>query len=128
MFEVIRNETLAPNLHRMVVRAPRIAAARQAGQFVIVRAATDEERIPLTIGDADLQSGTITLFIQAIGASTRRIVAVPVGGALRDVAGPLGLATEMERWGRVACVGGGVDTAVLYPMAKALAMSSSASR
>lgn len=121
MFEVIRNETLAPRLHRMVIRAPRIAAARQAGQFVIVRAATDEERIPLTIGDADPQAGTITLFIQAIGASTRRIVAVPAGGALRDVAGPLGVATEMERWGRVACVGGGVGTAVLYPMAKALA-------
>jgi ferredoxin--NADP+ reductase len=121
MFEVIRNETLAPSLHRMVIRAPRIAAARQAGQFVIVRAATDEERIPLTIGDADPQAGTITLFIQAIGASTRRIVAVPAGGALRDVAGPLGMATEMECWGRVACVGGGVGTAVLYPMAKALA-------
>jgi ferredoxin--NADP+ reductase len=121
MFEVIRNETLAPSLHRMVIRAPRIAAARQAGQFVIVRAATDEERIPLTIGDADPQAGTITLFIQAIGASTRRIVAVPAGGALRDVAGPLGMATEIERWGRVACVGGGVGTAVLYPMAKALA-------
>jgi ferredoxin--NADP+ reductase len=121
MFEVIRNETLAPSLHRMVIRAPRIAAARKAGQFVIVRAATDEERIPLTIGDADPQAGTITLFIQAIGASTRRIVAVPAGGALRDVAGPLGMATEMERWGRVACVGGGVGTAVLYPMAKALA-------
>jgi hypothetical protein len=121
MFEVIRNETLAPSLHRMEIHAPRIAAARQAGQFVIVRAAIDEERIPLTIGDADPQTGTITLFIQAIGASTRRIVAVPAGGALRDVAGPLGMATEMERWGRVACVGGGVGTAVLYPMAKALA-------
>jgi ferredoxin/flavodoxin---NADP+ reductase len=121
MFEVLRNETLAPSLHLMVIRAPRIAAARQAGQFVIVRAATDEERIPLTIGDADPQAGTITLFIQAIGASTRRIVAVPAGGSLRDVAGPLGLATEMEHWGRVACVGGGVGTAVLYPMAKALA-------
>jgi ferredoxin--NADP+ reductase len=121
MFEVIHNETLAPSLHRMVIRAPRIAAARQAGQFVIVRAATDEERIPLTIGDADPQAGTITLFIQAIGASTRRIVAVPAGGVLRDVAGPLGMATEMEHWGRVTCVGGGVGTAVLYPMAKALA-------
>jgi ferredoxin--NADP+ reductase len=105
----------------MVIRAPRIAAARRAGQFVIVRAATDEERIPLTIGDADPQAGTITLFIQAIGDSTRRIVAVPAGGALRDVAGPLGMATDMEHWGRVACVGGGVGTAVLYPMAKALA-------
>jgi glutamate synthase (NADPH/NADH) small chain len=121
MFAILSNETLAPNLHKMVVQAPRIAAARKAGQFVIVRADKGEERIPLTIGDADPVAGTITLFIQAIGASTRRIVAIPPGGALRDVAGPLGQATHIENWGRVACVGGGVGTAVLYPLAKALA-------
>ncbi|HZV82740.1 MAG TPA: sulfide/dihydroorotate dehydrogenase-like FAD/NAD-binding protein, partial [Geobacteraceae bacterium] len=66
MFEIVSNDTLAPNLHRMVVRAPRIATARRAGQFVIVRADRGEERIPLTIGDADPIGGTITLFIQAI--------------------------------------------------------------
>jgi ferredoxin--NADP+ reductase len=121
MFEVLSNEVLAPKLHRMQVKAPRVAAARKAGQFVIVRVAKGEERIPLTIGDADPVAGTITLFIQAIGASTQKIIAVPVGGALRDVAGPLGMATELEKWGRVACIGGGVGTAVLYPMAKALA-------
>jgi ferredoxin--NADP+ reductase len=121
MFDVIENSTLAPDLHRMTVRAPRIAAARKAGQFVMVRAAAGEERIPLTIGDADPAAGTITLFIQAIGASTRRIVAVPAGGALRDVAGPLGLPTHIAPWGRVACIGGGVGTAVLYPLARALA-------
>jgi ferredoxin--NADP+ reductase len=121
MFEVLSNVVLAPNLHRMTIRAPRIAAARKAGQFVIVRAAEGEERIPLTIGDADPQAGTITLFIQAIGESTRRIVEVAEGGELRDVAGPLGMPTEIESWGRVACIGGGVGTAVLYPMAKALA-------
>jgi ferredoxin/flavodoxin---NADP+ reductase len=121
MFEVLSNETLAPQLHRMTIRAPRIAAARQAGQFVIVRAAVGAERIPLTIGDADRETGTITLFIQAIGASTRNIVAIQPGGALRDVAGPLGMPTHIEPWGRVACIGGGVGTAVLYPMAKALA-------
>ena len=121
MFEVVSNVVLAPNLHRMTIRAPRIAAARKPGQFVIVRAAEGEERIPLTIGDADPQGGTVTLFIQAIGESTRRIVAVASGGALRDVAGPLGIPTEIEPWGRVACIGGGVGTAVLYPMAKALA-------
>lgn len=121
MFEVISNVVLAPNLHRMTIQAPRIAAARKPGQFVIVRAAEGEERIPLTIGDADRQAGTITLFIQAIGESTRRIVDVPEGGTLRDVAGPLGMPTEIESWGRVACIGGGVGTAVLYPMAKALA-------
>ena len=121
MFEILSNDTLAPNLHRLVVRAPRIAQARRPGQFVIVRADRGEERIPLTIGDADPASGTITLFIQAIGASTRKIVAIPAGGSLRDVAGPLGQPTQIEKWGRVACVGGGVGTAVLYPLAKALA-------
>ena len=75
----------------VVVLAPRVALARKAGQFVIVRADRGEERIPLTIGDADPTAGTITLFIQAIGASTRKIVAIPQGGFIRDVAGPLGI-------------------------------------
>ena len=121
MFEVLCNQTLAPNLHRLVVRAPRIAVARKAGQFVIVRSDRGDERIPLTIGDADPKAGTVTLFVQAIGASTRKIVAIQAGGALRDVAGPMGQPTHIEAWGRVACVGGGVGTAVLYPLAKALA-------
>ncbi|MDO9309524.1 MAG: NADPH-dependent glutamate synthase [Deltaproteobacteria bacterium] len=121
MFEVISNDILAPNLHKMVVRAPRVALARKAGQFVIVRADKGEERIPLTIGDADPAAGTITLFIQAIGASTCRIVAIPAGGFIRDVAGPLGQPTHIENWGQVACIGGGVGTAVLYPLVKALA-------
>ncbi len=121
MFNVLENAILAPGLHRMTLLAPRVASARRPGQFVIVRAHTGDERIPLTIGDADPQRGTITLFIQAIGAATRRIVEVPAGGALRDVAGPLGMPTHIENWGRVACVGGGVGAAVLYPLAKALA-------
>ena len=121
MFEVVSNEILAENLHKMVLVAPRIARARKAGQFVMVRLAQGEERIPLTIGDADPEAGTITLFIQAIGASTRRIVATPAGGSIRDVAGPLGKETHITNWGRVACVGGGVGTAVLFPLVKALA-------
>ncbi len=121
MFQVLQNDVLAPSLHRLVVRAPRIASARRPGQFVIVRADRGEERIPLTIGDADPAAGTITLFVQAIGASTKRIVATRRGEWLRDVAGPLGLPTHIENWGRVACVGGGVGTAVLYPLAKGLA-------
>lgn len=120
MFEVLSNEVLAENLHKMVVSAPRIAKARKAGQFVIVRLAQGEERIPLTIGDADPAAGTITLFIQAIGASTRRIVQTQPGGFIRDVAGPLGKETHITNWGRVACIGGGVGTAVLFPLVKAL--------
>ena len=121
MYEVVHNEQIAPQVHRMVVRAPRVAAARRPGQFVIVRASERCERIPLTIADADPQGGTITLLIQAVGVSTREIVATPAGGALRDVAGPLGHATEIAEFGRVVCVGGGVGAAVLYPLARALA-------
>jgi ferredoxin--NADP+ reductase len=121
MFNVLENKVLAPAVHRLVVEAPRVASARQAGQFVIVRAVEGSERIPLTIADADPKAGTITLIIQAIGRSTTQICETPVGGAIRDVAGPLGRPTEIEKWGKVVCVGGGVGTAVLFPLAKALA-------
>jgi ferredoxin--NADP+ reductase len=121
MFNVISNDILAENLHKMVVSAPRIARARKPGQFVMVRLDQGEERIPLTISDADPAAGTITLFIQAIGASTRKIVATPAGEFIRDVAGPLGKGTRITNWGRVVCIGGGVGTAVLFPMVKALA-------
>jgi ferredoxin--NADP+ reductase len=103
------------------VRAPRVAASRKAGQFVIVRANDESERIPLTIADADRQAGTVTIIVQAIGHGTQEICATAAGECLRDVAGPLGEPTHIEAWGRVACVGGGVGTAVLYPLAAAAA-------
>ena len=121
MFEVVGNDEIAPHLNRMVLRAPRIAKARRPGQFVIVRLDDAAERIPLTIADDDVAAGTITLIIQAVGRSTKKLVAVPTGGSFRDVAGPLGRPTEIETWGRVVCVGGGAGTAVLFPLAKALA-------
>ena len=126
MFEVVSNEEIAPKLHRMDILAPRVARARKPGQFVIVRVGKGAERIPLTIADDDPAAGTITLIIQAVGPSTRAIVAVPAGGGLSDVAGPLGQPTEIERLGRVACVGGGVGTAVLFPLAKGLAEAGNA--
>ena len=121
MFRVRCNELLAPQVHRLVVEAPRVAAARQPGQFVIVRLKEGAERIPLTIADADPGAGTITLIVQAVGHSTKEIAGTPADGAIRDVAGPLGKPTHIERWGRVVCVGGGVGTAVLFPLARALA-------
>jgi ferredoxin--NADP+ reductase len=104
-----------------VLEAPRIARIRQAGQFVIVRAAEGAERIPLTIADADPDAGTITLIIQAIGKSTEDLVALEVGQAIRDVVGPLGKETELLEHGRAVCVGGGVGTAVMLPLAQGLA-------
>ncbi|MBN1942883.1 MAG: sulfide/dihydroorotate dehydrogenase-like FAD/NAD-binding protein [Phycisphaerae bacterium] len=121
MFEVVSNEVLAPKVHRLVLKAARVAAARQPGQFVIVRASDQSERIPLTIADADAQAETITIIVQAVGAGTEEIVNTPAGGALRDVAGPLGHPTHLQKWGKVVCVGGGVGTAVLYPLAAAAA-------
>jgi ferredoxin--NADP+ reductase len=121
MFRILSNTPIAPKLHRLVISAPRIAGHRHPGQFVIVHADTGAERIPLTIADADVRQGTITLFVQAVGYSTSRLVNMPAGASLRDVTGPLGHPTHIETWGRVTCIGGGVGTAVLYPMAKALA-------
>jgi NAD(P)H-flavin reductase len=123
MFLVVSNEEIAPQLHRMVIAAPRVARSRKPGQFVIVRCGQGRERIPLTIADDDAAAGTITLIIQAVGISTREIVAVPAGGYLSDVAGPLGEPTEITRMGRVVCVGGGAGTAVLFPLAKGLAQA-----
>ena len=121
MFRILANTPVTSNLHRLDISAPRIASHRKPGQFVIVHAEEGAERIPLTIADADQRQGSITLFVQAVGYSTRRLVAMPAGASLRDVAGPLGRPTHIERWGRVTCAGGGVGTAVLYPVAKALA-------
>ena len=117
----IRGKTqLSPNVTRLVIDAPRIAQIRQAGQFVIVRAAEGAERIPLTIADADPEAGTITLVIQAIGKSTEDLVALEVGDAIRDVVGPLGRPTEVIEGGHAVCVGGGVGTAVVLPIAQQL--------
>jgi ferredoxin--NADP+ reductase len=121
MFKILANDNIAPNLHRMVILAPRIACHHRPGQFVIVHADEQAERIPLTIADADTRQGTITLFVQAVGYTTGRLVGMPAGTYLRDVAGPLGQPAHIETLGRVTCIGGGVGTAVLFPIAKALA-------
>lgn len=121
MHEVLRNDRLSPNVHRLVLRAPRVVKHRQPGQFVIVRAREGAERIPLTIAAADREAGTIALVIQAVGAGTRELVALQPGEAIQDVMGPLGAATHLIERGHAVCVGGGVGTAVVLPIAVALA-------
>ena len=111
---------LSPNVTRLVVEAPRIAQIRQPGQFVIVRRGPGAERIPLTIADGDAAAGTITLVIQAVGKSTSDLVELQVGEAIHDVAGPLGRPTELIESGHAVCVGGGVGTAVVHPIAQGL--------
>ena len=120
MHPIVARDQLSPNVTRLVLEAPRIAEIRRPGQFVIVRLGEGAERIPLTIADADPVAGTISLIIQGIGASTMDLVALQPGEAIRDVAGPLGRPTDLIDHGRAVCVGGGVGTAVVYPIAQEL--------
>ena len=120
MHPIVARDQLSPNVTRLVLEAPRIAEIRRPGQFVIVRLDEGAERIPLTIADADPVAGTISLIIQSVGASTMDLVALQPGDAIRDVAGPLGRATDLLDSGRAVCVGGGVGTAVVYPIAQEL--------
>jgi ferredoxin/flavodoxin---NADP+ reductase len=120
MHTVVSKTRLSPNVTRLDVAAPRIARIRQPGQFVIVHLGPGAERIPLTIADADPAGGTIALVIQAVGKSTRDLVALEPGQAIADVAGPLGKPTELIPSGRALCIGGGVGTAVVHPIAQGL--------
>jgi ferredoxin--NADP+ reductase len=120
MHKIIGKKQLSPNVTRLDIEAPRVAAAREPGQFVIVHREPGAERIPLTIADADPQTGSITLVIQAIGKSTKELVAMEPGESINDVCGPLGKPTEMIASGRALCVGGGVGTAVVHPIAQGL--------
>jgi ferredoxin--NADP+ reductase len=116
----VKKETLAPNVVRMLVEAPEIAKKHRAGQFIVLRVNETGERIPLTIADADPAAGTITLIFQVVGKSTMLLRDVPEGGEILDLVGPLGTPTHLENFGTAVCVCGGIGTAPLYPIAKAL--------
>jgi ferredoxin--NADP+ reductase len=120
MNQILRKEVLGPEVVRLRVAAAKIARKARAGQFVILRVREDGERFPLTIADSDPDAGTIDLIFQVVGKSTTLLAAAEEGGEILDVVGPLGLPTEIERFGRVLCVGGGIGVAPLYPIAKAL--------
>jgi ferredoxin--NADP+ reductase len=120
MHRIVARAQLSPNVTRLVVEAPRLAEIRRPGQFVIVRLGPGAERIPLTIADADPVAGTISLVIQSIGKSTTDLVELQVGDEIRDIAGPLGRPTELLESGHAVCVGGGVGTAVILPIAQEL--------
>ena len=120
MHRILARQQLSPNVTRLEVEAPRIAQIRRPGQFVIVFLAEGSERIPLTIADANPQAGSIALVIQAVGKSTRELVALEPGQTISGVAGPLGHPTELIASGRALCIGGGVGTAVVHPIAQGL--------
>ncbi|MBN1485680.1 MAG: sulfide/dihydroorotate dehydrogenase-like FAD/NAD-binding protein [Chloroflexia bacterium] len=120
MFLIQDKIDLSPVSKEYLVQAPEIAQKAQPGQFVIVRIDEQGERIPLTIADFDRQTGTITLVVQEIGASTKEMGLLRAGDSFRDVVGPLGVPTHIKNYGTVVCIGGGLGIAPVYPITRAL--------
>ncbi len=120
MHTIHSNDLVQPTLGKMVVEAPYVAKYRKAGQFIILRIDEVGERIPLTIADVDRGKGTITLYYQIVGTTTRKLSNLAAGDSLQDIAGPLGHPTEIKKYGTVVCIGGGIGTAPLYPIAHAM--------
>ena len=120
MYEILAKENLAPVSKLLVARAPDVAHKARAGQFVIVRIDEEGERVPLTIADYDRERGTITLVFQEVGKTTMQMGTLQPGDSFTSVTGPLGLPSEIEPYGTVLCVGGGVGIAPVYPIAREL--------
>ena len=120
MFNILHAEFLAPGIKRFLIEAPRIARKQRPGQFVIVRIHEEGERIPLTIENSDPQKGTISIVVQSLGKTTTLLNSLGAGDHIMDVVGPLGKPSEIEKFGTVVVMGGGVGTAMAYPTAAAL--------
>lgn len=120
MFEIVHKRQLSDAVWEMGVAAPRIARKARAGQFLILRAVDQGERIPLTFSDWDADAGWIRFIFMRVGATTHKLTHLEVGDSLPDVVGPLGVPTHVGGLGRVAVVGGGVGAAVAYPVARAM--------
>lgn len=120
MFKILRKEILGPEMVLMVLDAKNIAKTAEPGQFVIVRVNEKGERIPLTIADFDRAKGTITIVFQKIGKTTHLLAEKNEGDFILDVAGPLGNPTEIEKFGKVVCVGGGIGIAPIYTISRKL--------
>ena len=120
MYRIVEKTPLNPTVTKMVVEAPLIAKKALPGQFVILRAGADSERIPLTVADYDREKGTVTVIFQVVGAGTMELGALKEGDSLHDFVGPLGRASELDGLKKVCVVGGGVGCAIALPVAKAL--------
>lgn len=120
MFPIVSAGFLAPDIKRFVISAPKIARKRKAGQFVIIRLDDTGERIPITIADSDSQAGTITIIVQGVGKTTKKLNLLNSGETIHDVVGPLGQPSHIENFGTAVSIGGGVGTAIAFPISVAL--------
>ncbi len=119
MNRIVEKEYFSEAVVKLVVEAPRIAKNRRAGHFVIVRVGEKGERIPLTIAEADMEKGTITLIVQEVGVTSAKLCSLEKGEYITDVVGPLGEPTHIEKVGTVLASGGGVGVAPLLPIVEA---------
>lgn len=120
MFEVIAKEKLVPNLYLLTVQAPEVVATIKPGQFVILRSGDAAERIPLSVADWDEEAGTLTIIFMVVGASTEKLASLKAGDTIPTVVGPLGKPTEIDKFGKVVCVGGCYGMGAIFPIIKAL--------
>ena len=120
MFEILEKKALNPTVVRMTILAPLVARKAEPGQFIILRAGENSERIPLTVADFDREAGSVTIIFQIVGAGTMELNTLNEGDCLHDFVGPLGVATHTEGLKKVCIVGGGVGCAIAYPVAKKL--------
>jgi len=120
MFKIVRKEILNPSVVLMDIEAPYVARKAEPGQFIIFRINESGERIPLTIADYDREKGTVTIIFQIVGKTTRVLSEMNEGEYLLDFVGPLGVASHLEGYKKVAVIGGGLGTAIAYPQAKKL--------
>ena len=118
--EILHKEDIAEKITKIELYQPWVVKKCQAGQFVIIRAKDYSERIPLTVNKVNKEKKTITIIFQQVGKSTEEMATFNVGDAFLDVCGPLGKPSEIEKYGTVVCIGGGVGTAVMYPITVAL--------
>ena len=120
MYRIVRKKVLNPTVTQMEIEAPLVARKAKPGQFIILRACAESERIPLTIADFDREDGTVTIIYQIVGAGTMELDSLNTGDCLHDLVGPLGTPKHTEGMKKVCIVGGGVGCAIAYPVAKKL--------
>lgn len=120
MYEILKKEKLNASVTLMLIHAPLVAKKAKAGQFIILQVEENGERIPLTVADYDRNNGTVTVIFQVVGTTTKKLDMLEKGNKLHTFVGPLGNATNISNYKKVAIVGGGVGCAIAYPIAKAI--------
>ena len=120
MFEILESYMIVPNMHLLTISAPNVCQEMQPGQFIILRAEENGERIPLSVADWDVEAGTVTTIFMNVGRSTDALASLEAGEKIPTVVGPLGTPTEIDKFGTVLCLGGCYGIGSIYPIIKAL--------